>query len=177
MDLDFENLKTQIAKGEVEKVIDEVLRAAKGTDFEQEIILLSFKYQSTVKKARLDVSGAGEETLQLNRIILSLLDLINRMEDDFFKQVIPQELRFFETGQITVEKDKRSYQTAFPQKEVRYINWELYLVYPKIGARKTFQIDYIYYYPDGSQFGRAESNFSFEKGWTNSWHTNGWGWE
>jgi hypothetical protein len=177
MDLDFEGLKTQIAKGELEKVMDELLASCKGSKFEEEVILLSFKYQDIVKKGRLSVTSSGEETLQINKIILAVLNLIKRLEEHFFSEVKPSILQFFETGRITVNKDERVYATQFQKDQVRYINWELHLIYPRIETRKPFQIDYIYYYPDGTEFGRAESNYSFEKGWTNSWHTNGWGWE
>jgi hypothetical protein len=84
-------------------------------------------------------------------------------------------VRFFESGNQAPAKNQRQYQDRFDIRTSRYIYWELNLVFPKIQSRIDFDIDAVWYAPNGNVIWRQTHNASVQPGWTNSWHVSGWG--
>ena len=85
-------------------------------------------------------------------------------------------LKFYEGGYGGVVFNERMYGSGFPKSSSRYINWELDLVHPAPGRRVDFQIEAVYYNPDGSEMGRSTINTFVEGHWLNSQHCQGRGW-
>ncbi len=85
-------------------------------------------------------------------------------------------LKFFEGGAEVVESSQRRYGSSFPRYSSRFINWELNLVHPAPGSRVDFQIEAVYYNPDGSEMGRSVVNSFVGDTWLNSQHYQGRGW-
>jgi hypothetical protein len=84
-------------------------------------------------------------------------------------------LLFYESGNSFPPKNQRKYSERFSEKETRYIYWELNLEYPAPGRYVSFFITYIYYRPDGTEFGRSKTLSYIEKDWTSSWRSQAWG--
>jgi hypothetical protein len=84
-------------------------------------------------------------------------------------------VRFFESGNQAPAKNERQYQDRFDTRTSRYIYWELDLAFPKIQARIDFNIDAVWYGPNGNVVWRQTRNATVQPGWSNSWHVSGWG--
>jgi tRNA A-37 threonylcarbamoyl transferase component Bud32 len=87
------------------------------------------------------------------------------------------DLRFFEGPYTLPDRDERNYTTRFARSEARYINYELNLKFPAPGERRDFQVEAVYYQPDGSELARFTADYHLEADWTTSWHAKGWGWD
>jgi len=87
------------------------------------------------------------------------------------------DLRFFEGGGEGVPYGEREYSHRFPQATTRRIWWELHFSYPETQETVIFEIEAVFYKPDGSEDGRYTDEFHFESGWSGSFHTSGWGWD
>ena len=86
-------------------------------------------------------------------------------------------LRFFDKGAGTLSWDSRILRNRFPRQTARYISWELDLTYPRQDEGIEFQIEAVYYGPDGAALGQFTRETSVKEGWSGSLHTGGWGWE
>ena len=86
-------------------------------------------------------------------------------------------LRFFDKGSGTLSWDSRILRNRFPRQTARYISWELDLTYPRQDEGIEFQIEAVYYGPDGAALGQFTRETSVKEGWSCSLHTGGWGWE
>jgi len=87
------------------------------------------------------------------------------------------DLRFFEGGDDGVPYGEREYDHQFPKATTRSVWWELDLSYPETQAPVTFEIEAVYYKPDGSEDGHYTDEFHIKAGWSGSVHTSGWGWD
>jgi serine/threonine protein kinase len=87
------------------------------------------------------------------------------------------DLRFFEGGYNMPPRDERQYDTRFSSATARYINYELSLEFPAPGRQVDFQVEAVYYGPDGTELARFTADYHLEADWTTSWHAKGWGWD
>jgi tRNA A-37 threonylcarbamoyl transferase component Bud32 len=87
------------------------------------------------------------------------------------------ELRFFEGPYTMPPHDERQYTTRFASSSTRYINYELNLEFPEPGRYIEFQVEAVYYQPDGSELTSFTADYHLEADWTTSWHAKGWGWD
>lgn len=94
--------------------------------------------------------------------------------DGLFSYYSPT-ITFYESGDSTIDKADRKYETRFDHKKARYINWELTLKYEPVGVRKRFPILAIFRRADGSEVARETLDTYVEKNWNESYHTWGWG--
>jgi hypothetical protein len=86
-------------------------------------------------------------------------------------------LSFFESGYQGTEKGNRVYANQFRRERCRYINWELRLSYPERKRHSDFQIDEIWYKPDGSILAKQNLKAHLQESWVWSYHNHSWGWE
>ena len=84
-------------------------------------------------------------------------------------------ITFYESGDSTINKEDRAYETRFDSQTAHYINWELTLRYDPVGVRKRFSILAIYRRADGKEDARETLDTYVEKDWNESYHTWGWG--
>jgi hypothetical protein len=87
------------------------------------------------------------------------------------------ELRFFEAGYNQPARDERVYSRRFAAAEARYISYELNLEFPERDSEAVFEVEAVYYRPDGSVLSDFVANYHLQPGWTTSWHAKGWGWD
>jgi hypothetical protein len=85
-------------------------------------------------------------------------------------------LRFYEGGYDKIPLGQRTYEERFSKSESRYIKWELKLKFPPPGRRIDFDIDAVWYRPDGSVLTPQIKKAYVESGWEGSFHTIGRGW-
>ncbi len=86
-------------------------------------------------------------------------------------------VQFFEgPHDLTLQKSQRVYRTHFDRSTTRSIYWELDLRFPAPGRRIDFQVDAIWYNPDGSELRRQTLSAYVMPTWASSWHTLGYGW-
>jgi len=86
-------------------------------------------------------------------------------------------VQFFEgPHDLTLQKPQRAYRTQFDRSTARSIYWELDLSFPPPGRRIDFQVDAIWYNPDGSELRRQTLSAYVMPTWRSSWHTLGYGW-
>lgn len=74
-----------------------------------------------------------------------------------------------------MEKEQRQYQSSFDRFTTRAIFWELDLSYPPPGRRIEFQVEIVWYKPDGSQMVRQALPTFVLEDWGTSWETLGYG--
>jgi hypothetical protein len=86
-------------------------------------------------------------------------------------------LRFFESGYKPTDMGKRDYAGRFRRDRSRYIYWELHMEHPTRERRSDFQIDEIWYKPDGSILAKQSLKRHLEESWVNSFHYHSRGWE
>ena len=88
-------------------------------------------------------------------------------------------LQFLESAFESIpDKANRVYAYTFSRATTRTIYWELDLKFPPPGRRIDFQIDAIWYNPDGSEMARQNYSGHVDPTWPNSFtHTFGRGWK
>jgi len=107
--------------------------------------------------------------------LTSTSNIINTYDIPLLKASVSK-VNLYESGSGGLDKNQRKYKTRFSKSESRYINWELNLEHPAPGQRKDFQIEFVYYYPDGSVFGRSTVDTYIQADWTSSYRHGSWGW-
>ena len=85
-------------------------------------------------------------------------------------------LKFFEGNHEGVPSRERVYKDFFIKSDARYIWWELNLTHPAPGEQRNFQIESMYYRPDGSILGQQTVRTYIAPERTSSNHQQGWGW-
>jgi hypothetical protein len=85
------------------------------------------------------------------------------------------ELLFYESGEGYPPKKDRIYSTEFNKSQVRYINWELNLKYPRPSSKTDFKIRAKYYRQGGNLHFNQEVNSYISPKWTSSNHSGGCG--
>jgi hypothetical protein len=93
------------------------------------------------------------------------------------KEAKASRLLFFEAGRTTPKPADRNYKNRFKKEATRYIHWELLLEHPAFELKKKFNIDYVFYAPDGKIFGQETLSTEIKKNRRTSLHLTGWGWE
>ncbi|MBI3813561.1 MAG: caspase family protein [Nitrospinae bacterium] len=86
-------------------------------------------------------------------------------------------VKFYESGYGSVPHENREYRSNFSQTNTRYVNWEINFEHPLPVRRIDFQIEAIWYSPDGTVFTRQTNNTYIEPSWSNSYHQFGSGWK
>ena len=86
-------------------------------------------------------------------------------------------LRFFESGYETTKMGERVYASQFRRDRSRYIYWELRLAHPKHEQRNDFQIDEVWYKPDGAILEKQSLKSHLQESWCYSFYYHSWGWE
>jgi serine/threonine protein kinase len=92
-------------------------------------------------------------------------------------QATVTDLLLFESGYSMPAHDERQYATRFASSETHYINYELDLEFPAPGQPLDFQVEAVYYGPDGTELTRFTDTYHLEPDWTTSWQSRGWGWD
>ena len=69
--------------------------------------------------------------------------------------------------------NQRQYQDRFDTQTSRYIYWELNLVFPKIQSRIDFDIDAVWYGPNGNVIWRQTHNLHVLPGWSELLYVSG----
>lgn len=87
------------------------------------------------------------------------------------------ELNFYEKGEENIPKQQRKYRNRFSKSDTRFIRWELNLKHPDPGRRIDFDINAVWYKPDGSVFAEQTNSTRLEATWKSSWHAQGRGWK
>ena len=84
-----------------------------------------------------------------------------------------ESLRFYESGPGSgrVPYGQREYNKRFPNSQSREINWELGLSYPPPGRPINFDINAVYYKPDGSVLNRITGKHRIKVDTGRSWHS------
>ena len=81
------------------------------------------------------------------------------------------ELRFYEKEfDLNLPSDARVYKQTFSSRTTRAIGWEVHLVYPPQPEGIEYEIEYVFYRPNGTILRRA-ANAHIEAGWTSSWRS------
>ncbi len=84
---------------------------------------------------------------------------------------------FYEGPYESPEKKDRGYRSSFPKTSTRLVWWELTLSYPALGRKIFFDIETIWYWPDGTVMRKQTRNEQHvEPTWTNSYYGGGFGW-
>ena len=89
----------------------------------------------------------------------------------------PPTVQFYEgLPDPVLEQSKRIYQFSFDRFSARSVFWELDLSFPPPGRRIDFQVEAVWYKPDGSEMTRQTLPAHVDPDWGSSWHTLGYGW-
>lgn len=86
------------------------------------------------------------------------------------------DIKFFEGGKSVVPLGQREYGEEFSRSDSRYIYWELNLRHPAPRRRLPFDIDAVWYSPEGREFARQTLNTYMDAKWKSSKYTIGRGW-
>lgn len=176
MRININELKAQVANGDLKQALSSLVTELGETEFENETILLQTRLNRAEQEQRLGVSNPDDTRREMHQITLAVLDLLSRVEDGFFTQdVIFEPLRFFESPKEATPKNERQYADTFESAKTRYVRWELNLKYPKVAAAVKFRLKWRILKGDELHTANLHTDFSLEQGWTNSWHTDGWG--
>ncbi|MCC6723431.1 MAG: carboxypeptidase regulatory-like domain-containing protein [Saprospiraceae bacterium] len=79
--MDKNNIRALIAKNQLDEAIEAMRQMAVGTRHENEVLLLSSRYQAIERERRLGVKSTSEINLTNNQITQALLELINDLPD------------------------------------------------------------------------------------------------
>lgn len=77
-----EKISKLLAKGETKSALNILLAEIEGEQ-KKEVIVLSNRYSEVKKKQRLGIISFREDEIELNKINISILDLIDNIEDNF----------------------------------------------------------------------------------------------
>lgn len=82
-------------------------------------------------------------------------------------------VRFFESGNKIPAVNQRQYQDRFDTQTSRYIYWELTFGFSKIQSRIDFDIDEVWYGPNGNVIWRQTHNLHVLPGWSELSYVSG----
>jgi hypothetical protein len=99
------------------------------------------------------------------------------IEEWFTNQVEIEEVRLFNADEDPDSSAYREYSNNFGQADAKVIYCELDLMHPGLKERKEFVMQAIYFYQDGSEYGKVEIEPVVESGWTDSNWVVGFGWD
>ncbi len=86
-------------------------------------------------------------------------------------------VRFFEAGDSTPDVADRRYGNKFPRETTRRIYTELRIKNFRYKERAhEHDVEWVYYNPNGSIWGKMNSKFNVKSIWENAWIQRGWGW-
>jgi hypothetical protein len=117
---------------------------------------------------------------QQNELISTQQQLFTLSEPDIplFNAYV-KALRFYESGNETLPRDKQVYAQRFAKDTTQYITWVLDLEFPAPGRRIDFEITEIWYQDKGTssweEIFRDVDASHVEANWTESWHEWGYG--
>lgn len=130
----------------------------------------------------------GAQNLNLAIPINEIRQIVNNVSETSFAVTNPVltpieaeagYLHFFESGYNPPKRGERTYDVKFPQKDTRYINWELGITYKAPGTRQSLKLSQRFLKPDGSvlyEDTRNSAPFTVEAGWTSSNYSWSCGW-
>lgn len=176
MILDASELKKMLANGQLIDVISFILNEDINKEYYNEVILISSNYQDILKKLTGGVLSYDEFQQKQNRVISNLLQLLDRLEEIFIKNLHIEGLLFFESGFEFPPVSERKYKVQFMKDEVKYLNCQLNLKYYSVKDKIDFVIKYEIIKPDGDLLTTLHINALIEKGWVSSQHNQGYGW-
>jgi hypothetical protein len=85
-------------------------------------------------------------------------------------------LQFYEGPHaVSLAQSQRVYRFSFDRFTTRAIYWELDLTFPAPGRHIDFDINAIWYKPDGSEMSKQLVSAHVEAEWRSSWHSRGYG--
>ncbi|MBK8966909.1 MAG: hypothetical protein IPM36_09555 [Lewinellaceae bacterium] len=177
MKVQIEKIKNLIIEGDLKRGLNLLLEGTRDSNFEIESILLISRFNKIEKEKHTYTLNEDVELREHNKIIISTLELLNRIANSFLiNEVIIEKLSFYEKSrEEPVPKENREYRTKFNKKDIRYIAWELYLTYPKVKSTLNFVIKWKMTKPNNISTPLLSVDFSLQNGWTNSWHSDSWG--
>ncbi len=176
MQVDTFSCRSLIQQGLLEEALTHLSNSPLPGTFRNDLILLNGQWEGSERQYSQNLIDYDQHFRDRSRIMSGLLDLLDRMEADFFqKSAINPQLYFFEAGSVLPESGDRKYQTEFKDETTRYVYWEMRLVHPASAGKIEFDLTYELYRPDGSLLTHIQKRRSVETGWVNSFYTNGWG--
>lgn len=179
MRIELEKIRDQVVKGEIGKALDLLGQGMQNSKFDIEIALLQARYNKMNNEVNRNVINEDTAQLEFSKITLAILELLHKIRDDFFtSDMIYDPLLLFETPrEMFVPKQTREYATVFEKVKARHIAWELNMKYPKILANFNFSVNWIILKDGNPITSKLYRDFSLEKDWTNSWHSDSYGFE
>lgn len=178
MQVDTFSLRQLLSTGQFEEALEQLSKAVIPAKFRNDLILLESQWEESQHSFGANLIDYEQHSRERSRLIVGLLNLLDRMESDFFAEsAVNPELYFFESPFTKIEEAARVYARVFPQATTRTIYWELRLLHSAVAGQLDFDLSYELYHPDNSLMGHNVKRCAIQPGWADSYFPDGWGWE
>jgi Effector-associated domain 11 len=150
MRVDYAKVKHLIMDGEIEKALDLLVIETNGTEFSMDVALLSAREMTLRKKISSGVLDREDTKNERNQIIAAILDLLDRLEEDFLKNKMTCE--WFKLHPMAWDEPyPDDYETikgvkTFKSAETSTIGWMILLNYPPMVADFSFNLEWLFTY-------------------------------
>jgi Effector-associated domain 11 len=150
MKIDYAQVKRFIIEEEIEKALGQLVIETNGTDYSMEVTLLSARHNRLRKEINTGVLDKDDANREKNQIIAAILDLLDRLEDDFLKNKMTYE--WFRMHPMAWDEPyPDDYETIkdvkiFKSAETSTIGWMILLNYPPMVADFSFNFEWLFSY-------------------------------
>jgi hypothetical protein len=177
MKVQIEKIKDFIKQGQVEDAINLLVENTADSHFEIDGILMISRYNKLMNEKSRNLIDDDDEQREYNKIIVSTLEMLDRIYLDFFHNNVEfYQTRFYETPfEAKTPFNERVYATQFENVKSRSIGWELWMRYPVLKTDVHISLDWEIVYPDGHKTPLYTVSMPLLTNWSNSWITNSYG--
>lgn len=176
MQVDTFTSRQLLSGGQLPEALKQLSNSALPGQFRNELILLNGQWEDSDRNFGQNLIDYEQHSRDRSRLMVGLLNLIDRMEQDFFSDSArDNQLYFFESSGVITPKAERTYTNVFEKQSSRYIYWEFRLIHGAVAGQLDFDFSYEMYRPDNSLMTQHESRRTIEQGWANAYFSNGWG--
>ena len=177
MKIQIEKIKELIKQGQIGDALKQLVADANETAFETDSILLISRYNKMVSDKIRDTLDSGDAQREYNKIVVSTLDLLDSVYDDFFHNIVDYyQVKFYETPfEIITPFEQRVYAAEFSNEKTRCVGWELYMRYPNLKTVLDLTISWQITLPDGNETPKYSTTSQLQADWFDSWIRDAWG--
>jgi Effector-associated domain 11 len=177
MKVQIEKIKDLIKQGMVKDALDTLVIDTNGSKFEIDSILMISRYNKMMNEKSRNLIDDDDEQREFNKIIVSTLEILDRVYFDFFQNVVEYyQLRFYETPfEKLTPLAERVYQVEFSSEKTRCVGWELYMRYPTLATTIDYATEWQITRPNGETLPKYSTATRLEIGWFDSWFTDAYG--
>lgn len=178
MKIDYKLVKNFVAEGEIDKALEQLAIETNGTEHSMEVTMLNSRNRRLSRDKSAGILDSEDMRKEENQIFASVLDLMERLEEDFLtNRVVYKSLRFFESpiDKLPGDDETIDFSSTFPKKKTRCVAWQMHLMFPLLPADFDVAFEWLILSDDQPIMAKQLVEIAFPKDWDALTYTDLWG--